>query len=62
MDNCTYNKIKVLRELALVNGFVQRHCPKDAKAARHGHCHKEFMDLQKDLDKHTAALRRALAK
>ena len=60
IDNCTYNKIKVLRELSLVSAFIGKHCKKDARACKHKECGRVMDDLQKNLQKYIGTLKRVL--
>jgi hypothetical protein len=62
IDNCTYNKAKVLHHLAKINWFIEQHCKKDAKAAKHSGCDKLFKSIQKDLEKNVRLLQEALSK
>ena len=49
MDNCTYNKIKLMHELSRIAGFLERHGKKDAKSAKHTKCIEIMNNLHKDL-------------
>ncbi len=62
MDNCTYNKIKILHELSKVSGFIERYARKDARAVRHAGCHAAMQRLHSDLQRHLKALHRELKK
>lgn len=62
MDNCTYNKVKLLHELSKLAGFIQKFGRKDAKSARHGECHKLLNHLHKDLHTHMEQLRKQIGK
>jgi hypothetical protein len=62
MDNCTYNKTKLLHEMAKLTGFIEKYAKKDAKSAKHGKCSKMINDLHKDLKKHMDTLSKALGK
>ncbi|HLC51631.1 MAG TPA: hypothetical protein VJI98_00120 [Candidatus Nanoarchaeia archaeon] len=59
MDNCTYNKAKLLHELSKITGFVKTHAIKDAKG-RHTKCKSYLEDLYQDLAKHMRYLQEAL--
>jgi hypothetical protein len=61
MDNCTYNKMKLLKDLALIDAFIGRHGKKDAKSAKHNGCEKMLEQLQRDIQKHMKNLKTVLA-
>ena len=61
MDNCTYNKVKLLNKLANLSVFIERYGMKDAKAAKHNTCIKTIEELQRDLHKHMQSLQKAMA-
>ncbi len=60
MDNCTYNKFKLIHELSRLTGFIERYGRKDARAAKHGQCEKALEALHQDLHKHMEQLRKQL--
>jgi len=62
MDNCTYNKIKLMHELSKLNGFIQHHCIKDAKTSKHTKCAKIIKHLQKDINIHLKQLHQELSR
>lgn len=59
MDNCTYNKVKLLHELSKVAGFVKMYAINDAKGA-HSKCKSYMTRLHKDLTSHLEKLQKAL--
>ena len=62
MDNCTYNKTKLLHQMSRLDWFIDKYAKKDAKKAKHGACQKAMTALQKDLHKHMKALHGHLSK
>ncbi len=62
MDNCTYNKIKLLHELSKVAGFIERYARKDSRLAKHKDCEKVIHHLHQDLQTHIKQLHQQLSK
>ncbi|MFQ5621038.1 MAG: hypothetical protein ACE5FT_04300 [Candidatus Nanoarchaeia archaeon] len=62
MDDCTYNHIKLLHQLSLVDAFLVRHCHEDAESKKHKGCCKALGALQKDVRKHMKTLQKGLTK
>jgi hypothetical protein len=60
LDNCTYNKIKLLHELSCVAWFVEKHALQDAQAAGDAACIQMLQDLEKDIRNHIERLRQTL--
>lgn len=61
LDNCNYNKVRLLHDLSRIAQFLKKHAKKDAKKSRkHGSCHKLYGELEKDLDKHIGKLNKAI--
>ncbi len=50
LDNCTYNKVKLIHDLSGIAWFMKHFCHKDAKGCSK-ECCKMFADVQKDLEK-----------
>lgn len=63
MDNCAYNKIKLLHDMSTLDIFIETETfgKKDAKMSRHGQCHTVLDHLHKDLSAHMEQLRNQLA-
>ena len=57
MDDCTYNKNKLLKEINKLAGFIKKYAKKDAKAAKHTGCGKFMTYLHNDLTKHMKQLK-----
>ncbi len=62
LDNCFYNKIKVLHKLSCLQWFLKKHAHDDAKKVDHGECHEFFEKLEKDLGEHVAELKSMVCK
>ncbi len=60
MDNCTYNKLKLMHELSKIKGFIDKFGKKDAKKNKHHSCDRILIELRKDLVKHMKALHKAV--
>ncbi len=61
LDNCSYNKIKLLHELSSQLWFIQKHALNDAEAAGDAACIQALRDLEHDLQKHLERLRQSLS-
>jgi hypothetical protein len=61
LNNCSYNKIKLIHDLSKVTWFMKHFCERDAKG-----CSKEctllLSKIQKDLEKSIEILHRSLKK
>lgn len=62
MDNCTYNKIKLLHEMSKLVGFIELYGKKDAQSAKHKECHQVLDHLHRDLHEHIKQLHKELSK
>ena len=60
LDNCTYDKIKILQELSSLLWFLQKHAHKEVPAS--DACHRLIQDLEKDLEKYVAAFKEQVCK
>ncbi len=47
LDNCTYDKIKILQELSSLLWFIQKHAHKEVPV--NDACHTIIQELEKDL-------------
>tara|TARA_Y100000310_G_C20530626_1_gene738247 strand:+ start:122 stop:334 length:213 start_codon:yes stop_codon:yes gene_type:complete len=55
LNNCNYNKVRILHDLSRISNFVKKHAKKDAKGVHKG-CQKVYSNLHKDLEKHLEVL------
>ncbi len=57
LDNCTYNKIKLMHEISSMLWFISHHAINDAKAAGDVSCVETLQVLEEDLQRHLERLR-----
>jgi hypothetical protein len=61
LNNCSYNKVKLIHDLSKIVWFMKHFCDRDAKG-----CSKEcvavFSKVQKDLEKSIEALHKSVKK
>ncbi|MFC1870636.1 hypothetical protein ACFLXW_00020 [Candidatus Dependentiae bacterium] len=55
MDNCTYDKVKVLHDLSRLLWFINQHAHKEIPAS--DPCHETINNLKKDLEAYQTALK-----
>ena len=60
LENCNYNKIRLLHDLSRVAWYLDKHAKKDAKSSGHAKCHTMCIALEKDLGKHMESIRKAI--
>ena len=60
VNDCNYNKVKLLHDLSKINFHIERHAKKDAESAGHVLCNAMCTELQADLEKHMNKLRMAI--
>ena len=60
LDNCDYNKVRLLHDLSRIVWHLNKHAKEDAKKAGHEECHKICVELEKDLEKHISTLTKAV--
>lgn len=60
LEDCNYNKIRLLHDLSRMNWYLKKHAKADAKKAGHEECHKLCLELEKDLEKHIEKLRKTI--
>lgn len=56
LDDCKYNKIKLLHELSCIAWFLDKCGMQDAEKCGDSECAKTFKALRSDLEKHITAL------
>jgi len=50
LDNCAYNRIKLLHDLSKISWFIEKCCDQDSAACAHDDCKQTIARAQKDLD------------
>jgi hypothetical protein len=62
LNDCRYDKIKVMHELSCLEWFLAKHACQDAKKANHDECAKLFESLQRDIKNYLEKLDQLLCK
>ncbi|MFO8016982.1 MAG: hypothetical protein R6U32_07840 [Candidatus Woesearchaeota archaeon] len=60
LEDCNYNKVRLLHDLSRISWYLDRHAKKDAKEGGHELCHEMCHELQQDLEKHIEKLKQAV--
>ena len=60
LDNCTYDQIKILHELSMLEWFIKKHALEDAR--NNDECTELLKRLHADLEKYTAEFKRIVCK
>jgi hypothetical protein len=60
LDDCTYNKVKLLHEFSEQLWFIQKHALNDAKVVCDDRCINLLMDIERDLQKHIEQLHKEI--
>lgn len=60
LHDCNYNKVRLLHDLSRITNFIKKHAKKDVKKS-HLDCHKLYLQLEKDLEKHVQNLSEAIS-
>jgi len=61
LDNCKYNKVKLLADLSSIVWFIDKCCKKDMQAANEEKCCQDSIcNLRDDLEKHINKLQEQL--
>lgn len=61
LENCNYNKVRLLHDLSRIIWYLKKHAKADAKKAGHEECHKICIELEKDLEKHVKTISQRIA-
>lgn len=60
MDNCSYNKIKLMHDIACADWFIEQFATKDAaKVKGHKECGRLYATVQKQLERALELLQKA---
>lgn len=62
LNDCEYNKIKLLKQLSCVMWFIKKHAEKDADNANDVGCKNFLKALTPELEKHIAILKELICK
>jgi hypothetical protein len=60
LDNCSYNKIKLLHEMSSLLWFIDHHAIQDAEKSGDQQCKQQLELIKKDLAKHIEQLQRSM--
>ena len=60
LNDCNYNKVRLLHDLSRIVWYLEKHAKQDAKKEGHKLCHVVCDDIRKDLEKHMEKLRLAI--
>ena len=60
MNNCNYDKTKILYKISKLSGFIEKHAIRDAEHEGHPLCTEEYKELKQDLERHAEKLRMAV--
>jgi len=58
IDNCLYNKIKLLHNLSCTLWFIEKHAKQDARTEKDNDCLLFLEYLEKDLEKYVHELKK----
>ncbi|MFC1841838.1 hypothetical protein ACFLYA_02085 [Candidatus Dependentiae bacterium] len=62
LDDCKYDKVKLLHEISSITWFLENHAKQNAKKVGDTECYDLYENLIKDLDKNIGKLKVALEK
>lgn len=60
LNNCNYDKTKLLYKILKVQEFIEKHAIRDAERDGHPLCAEEYKELKQDLERHIEKLRMAI--
>ncbi|RLE37739.1 hypothetical protein DRJ17_05905 [Candidatus Woesearchaeota archaeon] len=60
LNDCNYNKVRLLYDLSKIVGFLKRHAKEDANKEGHKLCYAMYKEIEEDLEKHIEKLRIAI--
>ncbi len=58
LDDCFYDKIKILHDMSCMLWFIEKHAEDNAKKAGDEECHELLDRIEKDLEKHITELKK----
>ena len=62
LDSCFYDKIKILQTLSSLAWYIEKHAEPNAKCEGNLKCHKYWVKLKKELEKHCETIKDSLEK
>jgi len=62
LDNCTYDKVKLLHNLSCLLWFIDKHALKETQHKNDPSCTQLLKDMKADIEKHIAALEKMMCK
>jgi len=62
LDDCKYDKVKILHEVSSMAWYLEKHAKENAEKAGDKECYALYDNMIKDLEKHIAVLRETLKK
>lgn len=60
LDDCTYDKVKLLHLFSRACWFIEKHALNDAQKSGDTNCHDIFKKIHQDLERHIAILKKEL--
>lgn len=60
LNDCNYNKVRLLHDLSRIVWYLKKHAKEDAKKHEHPLCHAMCEEIEQDLEKHIDKLRAAI--
>lgn len=61
LNNCNYDKIRLLHDLSRIAWYIQKHAKNDAKQENYALCKSMYNELGKDIEKHIEKLKAAIS-
>ena len=60
LNDCAYNKIKLMHDLSRISWFIEKHCKNDASACEQSGCSDLYKSVQKALDDQIEMLKKTM--
>ena len=57
LNNCNYDKVRLIHEFSKIAGFLKKHAIKDAEKNKHPQCKAFYTALLADVNQHIDVLR-----
>ncbi|MFC1842424.1 hypothetical protein ACFLYU_02085 [Candidatus Dependentiae bacterium] len=62
LDNCKYDKVKLLHEMSSIAWFLEKHAKENANKADDKECFTIYQNMLQDLEKHIQVLKSTISK